>query len=238
MEQNTHDVIITVIASRGRIYDQFIEEFWVKFIRFVKNIYPSVHIIIIFGKDETTTGLTLNDENIFYGTKPDSIIPGIYDKTLECFEHIEASYHYKYIFRANLSTFLIIDELLKCSQSLPESNVYAGVIGKIRKGLKITFCSGAGFWMSPDIVKQLICNQNNIDRNKYNDDVVISIVLKDVPRTNMPRFNLNKNIKDKSICLRDIIQKGMYQIRIKNSKNRQLDIDYVKYFTNTLYSTN
>ena len=34
----------------------------------------------------------------------------------------------------------------------------------------------------------------------------------------------------------DIIQKGMYQIRIKNSKKPSIDID--KYFTNTLYSTN
>ena len=97
--------------------------------------------------------LESDDENIFYGTKPDSLIPGIYDKTLECFEHIESSYHYKYILRANVSSFFIIDQLLKCSQSLPESNVYAGVIGK---NLRISFCSGSGYWMSPDIVKQLI----------------------------------------------------------------------------------
>lgn len=237
MEQTTYDVIITVIASRSKIYDKFIKEYWVKFIRFVRKNYPSVHILMMFGKDETTFDLGLNDENIFYGTKPDSLIPGIYDKTLECFEHIESSYHYKYILRANVSSFFIIDQLLKCSQSLPESNVYAGVIGK---NLRISFCSGSGYWMSPDIVKQLICNQYNVDRNKYIDDVLTSIILKDVPRTKMSRFDLvhNKNIKDKNKLLRDIIQKGIFHIRIKNKKNRQLDIDYVKCFTNILYSIN
>ena len=156
MLKTSYDVIMTVIASRGKIYDQFIEEYWVPLIRFVRKNHPSVHILMIFGKDDTITGLSLNNENIFYGTKPDSLIPGIYDKTLECFEHIEASYHYKHILRTNLSSFFIIDQLLKHSQLLGDSNIYAGVIGI---HLKISFCSGAGIWMSSDIVKQLICKQ-------------------------------------------------------------------------------
>lgn len=237
MNQTSYDVIVTVIASRGKIYDQLIEKYWVPMIRFVKLHYPSIHIIMMFGKHETTSGLTLKDKNIFYGTKPDSLVPGIYDKTVECFKHIENSFQYKHILRTNVSSFFIIEHLLKYSKSLGNSNIYAGFIGI---HLNISFCSGSGFWLSPDIVKQLICNEHHEDRNTFPDDVAISRILKYVPRTKLPRFDLvnDIDIKDKDKLLIYISQKGMYHIRIKNSKNRQLDIDYVQSFTKNLYPIN
>jgi len=237
MDKTSYDIIMTVIASRGEIYDQLIIEYWIPMIRFVNSHYPSIHIIMMFGKDDTTSGLTLKDKNIFYGTKPDSLVPGIYDKTLECFKHIESSFQYKHILRTNVSSFFIIDHLLKYSKSLSNSNIYAGFIGI---HLNMSFCSGSGFWLSPDIVKQLIYNQHHEDRNTFPDDVAISRILKNVPRTKLPRFDLvyDIDIRDKYKLLKDIIHKGMYHIRIKNSKNRQLDIDYVKSFTKILYHTN
>ena len=55
----------------------------------------------------------------------------------------------------------------------------------------------------------------------------------------LPRFNItdNKSIKNnqKQILLQNIIKNNNYHIRIKNTKNRMIDIDYIKYFTNQLY---
>tara|TARA_B100000401_G_scaffold438442_1_gene387169 strand:+ start:12988 stop:13710 length:723 start_codon:yes stop_codon:yes gene_type:complete len=230
------DVIITVIASRNKIYDQFIELYWVPFIDFINIHYPSILVLMIFGNDESTQGLSLKKENIFFATNPESMIPGIYDKTIECFEYIVASYNYKHVLRTNLSSFFIIEHLMKTSESLSDTNLYAGYISD--SGKRISFCSGACIWMSQDIVQILISNKNHIDRAKRNDDIIISTILKDVPRTLVRgRHCINKdiNIKNKEALLKDIIDKGIYHIRIKNCKNRQLDVDYMTEFTNFLY---
>ena len=53
----------------------------------------------------------------------------------------------------------------------------------------------------------------------------------------LPRYDLDKNInfKNKDELLSDIISKEHYHIRIKNPKNRLIDIDLFKTFTEILY---
>ena len=235
------DVIITVIASRSKTYDQYIELYWVPFIDFINIHYPSILVLMIFGNNVSIQGLSLKKENIFFATNPESIIPGIYDKTIECFEYIVASYSYKHMLRTNLSSFFIIENLMKTSESLSDTNLYAGYISGGRK-TGISFCSGACIWMSQDIVQILISNKNHIDRANKNDDIIISRILKDVPRTRTIRYSITKKnyIENKEALLKGIIDKGIFHIRMKNCLNRQsdeLDLNYIcrTEFTNFLY---
>ena len=55
------------------------------FIKFINIHYTNVHVILMFGNDFDKSGLSLEDANIFY-VYNDSYIPGIFDKTLDCFD--------------------------------------------------------------------------------------------------------------------------------------------------------
>ena len=77
-------------------------------------------------------------------------------KTIFGLEYINKTYSYKHILRTNLSSFFILDNLIKLNKSLPEANLYAGVTTP-------HFISGAGFWMSKDIVEYILNNKNTLN---------------------------------------------------------------------------
>ena len=57
--------IILVVASRGNIYDNFIENYWKKFIKHIdknnEHFSNKIKILMLFGNDE------IEDLNIFAG---------------------------------------------------------------------------------------------------------------------------------------------------------------------------
>tara|TARA_B110000261_G_scaffold6626_1_gene6772 strand:- start:117 stop:1691 length:1575 start_codon:yes stop_codon:yes gene_type:complete len=236
----SYDIIITVIASRGNIYDQLIEQYWVPFIKFINIHYTNVHVILMFGNDFDKSGLSLEDANIFCSKHNDSYIPGIFDKTLDCFEYIISNYNFKHIIRTNLSSFLIIQNLIEISKSMKYYNIYAGVLGRLGKNHSfLAFCSGACFWLTKDIVKLLIDKKDHPERLKYHDDVIVSLILKDIPRTELPRFDLmyHNVIPDKKLML-NIISKTHYHIRLRNDNDRNFDVEHMRFFTEIMYSLN
>lgn len=233
-----YDIIFTVIASRGEIYDLLINNYWYNFIEFLNNNKHTynIKIIMMFGKDTKLEGIKINKENIFISQYEDSLIPGIFEKTIDCFKYIEQNFTYKHIIRSNLSSFYIIDNLIKIHKLLDVEKIYAGRLG-IHEN--IIFCSGCGFWISKDYVNILINNFSNIEKNKYPDDVIIAKILKKYNKIKLQRFDIIHNSKindnEKKILIDNLINNNIFHIRIKN-KDRKIDIDYMNYFTNYLYN--
>ena len=67
--------------------------------------------------------------------------------------------------------------------------------------------------------------------------MAIGAIMKNKNIIQLPRYDLdkNKNFENKNELLSDIISKAHYHIRIKNRKNRLIDLDYFKAFTEILY---
>lgn len=227
------DFVVVVIASRGELYDKFINNYWSKMINYVKTKNYNITFFLIFGNDSETSCLNLTEDNKIILNTSETLIPGILNKTIDSFKIINNKYKYKHILRTNLSSFFIIDNLIKTSDELNDTCVYAGVNG-LHNG--IPFVSGAAMWFSHDVVKYIIDNEQSLHRNLL-DDVAIGVLLINHKRTNLTRFTLNHDVEavDKEHLLNHIIINNHYHIRIKSYKPCN-DISYMNKFTDILYT--
>lgn len=231
---NQYECIILVIASRSDIYDKLINVYWSKLIKYVDRNYNNKILIKLIFNKASVNGLDINTNNIIQTDIDENLIPGVLKKTIFALKEIDANYNYNYLVRTNLSSFFILDNLLKECCRLQKQDIYAGVIGSTRTG---TFCSGAGFWLSPDNVRYILQNEKHINYNII-DDVSLGILMQNKKKTPMRRYDIIKNIdnRNKVSLIQNIKLSGHYHIRIKNQKNRNLDVIYMQEFTNFLYS--
>ena len=181
------DIVMLVIASRSDIYDQMINKYWCYLIKYIKENNYSIKIYLLFGNNVKTDDLNLNDDDKLILNTPESYMPGILIKTIESFKIINNLYDYKHIIRTNLSSFFIVENILKISENLNDNNIYAGVNG-IQPAQNIPFVSGSGFWLSRDIVNIILNNKNKLNKNLV-DDVSIGNILNN--------NNINKYILDR-----------------------------------------
>lgn len=230
------DIIMLVIASRSEIYDQFINDYWYYLIKYIKENNFSIKIYLLFGNNTKTDDLKISENDKLILNTHESYIPGILIKTIESFKIINNSYHYKHIIRTNLSSFFIVKNILRISAKLNSVNIFAGVKGIHTENNKnFCFISGAGYWLSSDNVNYILKNSIRLNLNLI-DDVSIGDLLSNVKKTKLDRYDLTNGIEilDKDFFLKNIIENGYYHIRIK-STNKNLDINYMKYFTEILY---
>ena len=233
MKNNSYDIMLLVIASRSDIYDKLIQIYWKPFIKYLKEKKYKIKVFLIFGNDINIDDLELSNEDIIVNNTLENLIPGILIKTVESFRYIEENYEYKHILRTNLSSFFIVDNLIKVSKTLPVENIYAAFIGNHNN---ILFGAGAGFWLSRDNILFILNNKDKINFELI-DDVSIGYLMKEKKKTKLNRYDLVNDINydNKKELLNILISNDHYHIRIKNSKNRLIDLEYFKEFTEILY---
>ena len=232
------NIVMLVIASRGNRYDKLRNNYWSKLINYIKtNNINNIKIFLIFGNNVKTSDLNLNEEDKLILNTPENYIPGILDKTINAFTVINNSYNYKHIIRTNLSSFFILDNVIKRSNALEDTNVYSGVNGVCGK-TNIPFISGASMWLSRDNVQYIIDNQSSLDK-KLIDDVAIGKLLINHKKGILKRYdivNSDIEIQDKITLLNNIINNNHYHIRVKSNRNDDIDINYMNKFTEIMYS--
>jgi len=91
--------------------------------------------------------------------------------TIEAFRYVLENYAFQYIFRTNSSSYVNLQKLLRLTESLPKTGVYAGFEGRILR--KTVFASGAGYLLSRDIV-EAICLRPGIWRHGLIDDIALA----------------------------------------------------------------
>ena len=237
-----YSLILAVISSRHELYDSIINKYWAKFIKYIKKNNYKIKIFLLLD-ESNINGLDIEEEDVLYFdfnknatesyTNSKGYLKHILKKTIDCFDYIENNYKYKHMLRTNLSSFFILDELIKVHNSLNSTDVFAGVYGTSNN---LTFISGTAFWLSSDNIKFILLNKDNLDF-KFMDDLAISILLIDKNKICLDRFDIinDINIDDKYKYLHDIISQNHYHIRIKNERDRSLDMVYMKEFTDILY---
>ncbi len=209
------DIILLVIASRSDFYDKLILNHWVKYIKYVEDNYENVKIYLIFGKDKFGQNTNIDifnsiRENILLLDTEDSLIPGIYNKTIKAFEKINLSYDYKYIFRTNLSSFIRINLLVQKINDI--SSIY-GVMGNYNG---INFVSGAGMLLTRENIDYILSNQNKINKN-LPDDVALSSIF-NINNISMGTNNkLRYDFINNNINIYNCNIDNYYHFRIKNN---------------------
>ena len=136
-------------------------------------------------------------------------------KTLEAFKLI-LNKDFDFLFRTNSSSYIdkkILKNLLK---DKPKNKFYSGIIGT-HDG--ISFCSGAGYVLSKDLVKLLTTNEDKIDHSLI-DDVSFAKFFNsnNIKQINSERFDVVDNSP---------IPLNYFHYRLK-TENRKTDINNMK----------
>ena len=230
-----YDLIILVIANEtnDNCYNDFINEYWIKLINYVKHNSPNIKIFLLFG--EKPTNKNIDDSDILVSNTKESLRPGILKKTIYAFEYCNNTYNYKHILRTNLSTFYVLDKLILMNNNLNDKGLYGGL--KFNWGI-----GGSGMWLSSDVITYIISNKDKLNYgSRIYDDVAIGRLINnnfnkiDLPILIIDR-RTSKKYKNKELIIEEIIKNNHYNIRNKrNPHNRYEDIEMIKYLWKFFY---
>ena len=224
-----HKIIFLIISSNDQ--DVYLQMKSLSPIYY--SLYSNIKHFFIEVKNVMTESI-IEENNFLYVKGDETVIPGMYQKTMKAIEYLSKNYTYDYIVRTNLSSFWNIPNLFKLCDTFPKTN-FAG-------GYNIQgFISGTGIIMSPDVASILYTTPHI---PIVHEDVAISQVFR---LHNIPLYNITEykwgflgpqcdilpnncrylNIDDSNFD--DILN-----FRIKNL-DRNLDIIYFKILLIRLY---
>ncbi len=167
---------------------------------------------------ELETDCTVSDHNVVVKYE-ESIVPGVYYKTLRAFELFTTSdkkVEYDYILRCNITSFFLFDRLFKFLEKLPKTNVYSG--NPHPSYYHIQWASGAGYIMSKDVVEKVIQHQNEVDWKKEHDDPAVGYLCLQLLKVNYIPFNylmLTDAMTQKELFQRIDSDENLFHIRIR-----------------------
>lgn len=260
IQKEKTSLIISLIASNSNFYDYIVENYVRKFIQYIDNKNLDVKVYLLY--DNNNNYPKDLQQNIFLNPdKNRGYKPGITTKTINFFKYINDKYDYKYLFRSNLSSLIVIERLIEVLNLLPEKDLYAGnkLIYK-----NINYINGAGIIMSKDRVQYLIDNFERYFTFIYTliDDVFFGFVFE---KNNKSIFDLSKILPDTIIkseeksryeplnyeyrkynrfltnkelekIYEDMIIGKYYHTRIVNHNNREVDKQIFDYLTKKILS--
>ena len=228
------DIIILVIASRGEIYDQFINECWIPMIKYAKR-YSNIKIFLIFGNDSKIDDLTEIKDNILVFNHAETM-PNILEKTLDAFDLCLNKYNFDFMLRTNLSSFIMLDKLIAITNYIPKNNFVGGSIGN-HGGIK--FVGGAAILFSRDVIQNLIDNRKSII-NDVIDDVDMGKYMQNkyeytfIDKVDLYFFKIPLIDVHLNHVINEIKKSKLYQVRLKNP-NRNVDVQIIKALTQIFY---
>lgn len=177
------------------------------------------------------------DEDVIYVKGTESLIPGIYIKSIKCMNYVNEKYKYDFLIRTNLSSFWNLNNLLTMKSLLPK-NDFSG--GQVHTFHYHNFISGTGIILSKDVCVKLaeIFIINNIHDDVYISELLISLgcSLNDITTYGYKIFYLIDNDPNLNLNTIPDLDKVLY-FRIKN-ENREIDLQLFKILSNYLYNIN
>ena len=224
----------------NNLYDQFVVEFWIPFIKYVNIKHSEIKILLIYGKQ------VKKNDDIFQEIKDNIMITDIEEdedqknyilKLIQGFKYVRNVYpNCKLIFKTNLSNFIEINSFINIVEYFNfKPQVYAGYLGG---DSNFSFCSGAGFFLSIDLVDYIL--KSDILSTKYIDDVAYGHCLVQFPRIRLPRLDVvcrNTFLSDSELTqlVKSIQTNRHFHVRTRNY-NREIDIQVIKFLTKYFYS--
>lgn len=216
-------LIVLIIASDDLPIYQELQNVWRSYMHFDPE---QIKAYFIKGDPNLPTPYLIEGDTIWAQTQEEGGIPalhnpscsGILNKTLLAFEAILQNHPFDYILRTNLSSFFIFPKLLEFLQTAPQTNYYS-----YGSPVRLTFGSGAGFILSPDLVKLLVTHKHHLlNDTSAPDDVVISkfLAAHHMYPKQFYRVDLT-TLQDLPKQLKLAPRKHLFHFRIKHPDNSQ-----------------
>ena len=123
---------------------------------------------------------------------------GILPKTLDSIDYFLQRDTYDFVVRTNLSSFWNIPALLRHLETLPTTGVYSGGVTYYDR-LDVTYASGSGFIMTPDIAMKLVENRSIAESVRVIDDVDIGYAMMKLGIPLLPASRVDLTTDSKNI---------------------------------------
>ena len=200
-------VLILVLASDSSVYNKF-QKCWQRYM----NSNPDITCYFYKAKPDLTSEFVFDGSDTLF-VKCKESWDTCWEKTLMAFRYfLPIVDTYDFIYRTNLSSFIHFERYLQFCSQLPSKGVYSGFIGK-HGG--VSYASGSGFTLSPDMVKKVVEGAAN-QKKLIQDDVTIGAILNG-------SLNAAKRINGVDLSRLDT-DLEIFHVRLKTDNNRDLDI--------------
>ena len=213
-------IVVLIIASDFENHYIEMQAIWKKYM----NTHPNI-VSYFIKSDKNIQDNVVLDGNTIYVKNEESLIPGIYYKTIEAIKYCLKNIDYDYIYRTNLSSLLDMDQMY--SFIIKNKIEYGGVVGYHNN---ISFASGSGFFISRDASIYLLENQPDVDK-ELPDDVLIGYIM--TKKYNIEFINRNdiSEENDKRFTYRNSI----FHYRCKSNNSHSNTIDIMNKIYNVIY---
>ncbi len=235
MELNKHkyDIIFLIISSKNKNYYQEMKRLTRMYM--CKYSY-NINFFFVESDPNIRPDMEIIGNDIFIKNK-ETYVPGIFIKTIKALKYINDNYNYDYLIRTNVSSFFNIENMLKYLSNLPKEKFAIGYILNIP--IHGNFLHGTSIIITKDISYYLYKFYNKY-YNKIADDVIISLILKsqniklNILDESQIQFLIDDNYDEKKPkFLKD---DNILYYRIKNNKNRDIDLLYFKFLLDKIYN--
>ena len=153
-------ILILIISSNGFPYDEY-KQLWREYM----NLDDEIDSYFIESKDVEKSCI---EDDIIYIKAVESY-EKIFYKTQEALKLFDLK-TYDYIFRTNLSSFIVFSKYKQWLKTLSKENVYNGSICWYTRYI---YASGCGFTITPDVAQMIINYDEESQLSKFIDDVTI-----------------------------------------------------------------
>jgi hypothetical protein len=117
------------------------------------NLHPKIDCYFYKGDPTLPTEAVLRGNTLLL--RIEESLDTVYEKTLRAFRFFEPQLsNYTFVYRTNLSSFIDFGKYLQVCARFPRTECCAAWVGWYEEG--IPFPSGAGFTLSPDLVRRLL----------------------------------------------------------------------------------
>lgn len=165
-------ILVGVIASELPVYRRLEEEGLRKTWADTDDGDEDVEIVYYYGGARSTR---VEGDRVFFPV-PEGL-ENIGRKTVAFFDHILGGKQFDYLLRTNCSSYVSIANLKAFLSDKPSGNFWSAVVTGFGDR---EFASGAGYILTPDLVKLVADNRDKLDHGIPYDDVSLSFLLQDL----------------------------------------------------------
>jgi hypothetical protein len=142
-------ILVLILASDSAPeYIEF-QSIW----KMYMNLHPKIDCYFYKGDPTLPTEAVLRGNTLLL--RIEESLDTVYEKTLRAFRFFEPQLsNYTFVYRTNLSSFIDFGKYIQVCASLPKTECCAAFVGTDDDG--VPFPSGAGFTLSPDLVRRLL----------------------------------------------------------------------------------
>lgn len=200
-------VLMLVLASDSSVYNKF-QTCWRRYM----NSNPDITCYFYKAKPDLETEFVFDGSDTLF-VKCKESWDTCWEKTLMAFRYfLPIVDTYDFVYRTNLSSFIHFERYLQFCSDLRPTGVYSGFIGK-HGG--VSYASGSGFTLSPDMFKKVVEGAAN-QKKQIQDDVTIGAIL-------CGSLTAAKRINGGDVSRLDS-DLEIFHVRLKTDNNRELDI--------------